>query len=77
MCGFGCCLGDGGVPVYQWHGAEDKYPDPGSYESRRVFKKGLERWGVMGFASLDFNGGGFDVRYVDETGNEHHKETVA
>jgi hypothetical protein len=74
---FGRCLGDGGVPVYQWHGLKDDYPVPGTYECRRFFKRGLERWAVMGFAIFDVNGSSLDVRYIDETGFEHNKETIA
>jgi calcineurin-like phosphoesterase family protein len=74
--GFGCCLGDGGVPVYQWHRAGDAYPAPGRYEHRRFIAKGLEHWAYLGFCVLDFNGPAFDVRYYDETGLEHHKEQV-
>jgi len=73
---FARCLGDGGVPVYQWHGVKDDYPVPGVYENRRFFKKGLERWAVMGFATLDVTGSSIDVRYIDETGFEHNKETI-
>lgn len=73
---FGRCLGDGGVPVYQWHRPDALYPPPGTYEHRRFVKSGLEQWAVMGFAVLDFDGPKIEVRYIDETGHEHYKETI-
>jgi hypothetical protein len=72
----GRCVGDGGVPVYQWHGINDAYPAPGKYEHRRYFHSLLERWAYMGFAVLDFDGPAIKVRYIDETGFEHHAEDI-
>jgi calcineurin-like phosphoesterase family protein len=73
---FGRCIGDGGIPVHQWHKESAGYPVPGVYENRRYFQHGLERWAVMGFATLDFDGPVIDVRYVDETGYEHRREKI-
>jgi hypothetical protein len=73
---FPRCVGDGGIPVYQYHRPEDPYPEPGIYEHRRHIKNGLERWAVMGFAVLDFEGSKINATYVDEAGNEHKRETL-
>jgi hypothetical protein len=72
--GFGRCLGDGGVPVYQWHKAVKA---PGTYEHVAFIKHGLEHWAKMGFAVLDFIDDRIEVRYIDEDGVEHVKETIA
>ena len=72
---FGRCIGHGGVPVYQWHGADDAYPAPGVYEYRAFHRKGLENWALMGFAVLDFDGPNVSVRYINEDGREHHTES--
>ena len=74
---FGRCLGDGGVPVYQWHKAGDLVKAPGIYENRAFIKHGLEHWAKMGFAVLDFINDRIEARYIDEDGVEHAKETIA
>jgi hypothetical protein len=74
---FGRCLGDGGVPVYQWHDVGDAVKAPGTYEHRGFLEHGLEHWAKMGFAVLDFIDDRIDVRYVAEDGVEHAKETIA
>ncbi|HLA91018.1 MAG TPA: metallophosphoesterase [Gemmatimonadaceae bacterium] len=74
---FGRCLGDGGVPVYQWHKAGDPVKAPGTYEHRACIKHGLEHWAKMGFAVLDLIGDRIEARYLDEDGVEHARETIA
>jgi calcineurin-like phosphoesterase family protein len=74
--GFGRCLGDGGVPVYQWHKAADPVPAPGTYEHRDFIPHGLEHWAKMGFAVLDFIDDRIEARYIDEDGVEYAKETI-
>jgi hypothetical protein len=75
--GFGRCLGDGGVPVYQWHRKDDPVEAPGTYEHRDYIQHGLEHWAKMGFAVLDFIDDRIEVRYIDEDGVEYAKETIA
>jgi hypothetical protein len=72
----GRCLGHGGVPVYMWHEKDAVYPPPGIYEYRDYLQKGLERWGLFGFAVLDFEGTKIRVRYIDENGNPHQHEII-
>jgi hypothetical protein len=74
---FGRCIGHGGVPVYMWHGVTDPYPTPGEYEYRKSIKKGLEYWGLFGFAVMDFSGPSLKVTYIDENGAPHKNETLA
>ena len=74
---FARCVGDAGVPVYMSHGVEDPYPEPGEYEYRGSFVKGIERWALMGFAVLDFDGPSIHAQYVNEYGNTHKEETFA
>ena len=73
---FGRCLGDGGVPVYQWHKEADPVKAPGTYEHRAFIKHGLEHWAKMGFAVLDFMDDRIEARYIDEDGVEYAKETI-
>ncbi|HKQ50374.1 MAG TPA: metallophosphoesterase [Phycisphaerae bacterium] len=74
---FGRCVGDGGVPVYQWHKESDPYPPPGLYEHRRFILNGLERWAYMGFAVLDLTNDKIEAKYVDDKGIEHRRETIS
>jgi hypothetical protein len=74
---FGRCLGDGGIPVYQWHREGDPVKAPGTFEHRGFIQHGLERWAKMGFAVLDFIDDRIEVRYIDEDGVEYAKETIA
>ncbi len=74
---FGRCLGDGGVPVYQWHKEGSQVKTPGTYEHRAFIPHGLEHWAKMGFAVLDFIEDRIEARYINEDGMEHAKETIA
>ncbi len=75
---YGCCLGHGGVPVYQWHQLNDPVPAPGTYEYRavRLATLGLEPWAVFGFAIIDLHGKSAAIRYVNEVGFEHHSSSL-
>jgi Calcineurin-like phosphoesterase len=71
------CIGHGGVPVYMNHREDDPMPNPGKYEYRSFFKRGLERWAMFGFAVLDFDGARISVRYINEDGGvPHDTETI-
>jgi hypothetical protein len=72
----GRCVGHGGVPVYMWRREGDPYPPPAAYEYREYIRKGLERWALLGFAVLDFDGPSLEVRYIDENGREHRRESL-
>ena len=74
---FARLVGHGGVPVYQWKKQSDSVPDPAFYEYRSRFKVGLEQWALFGFAVLDFDGSNIVVRYINEDGLEHTKETIS
>jgi 3',5'-cyclic AMP phosphodiesterase CpdA len=73
---YGRLIGHGGVPVYMTHGAGDPFPKPSNDEYRGYFDKGLERWALFGFAVLDFDGPTIHVRYINENGETHKKETI-
>jgi hypothetical protein len=75
---YGRCVGHGGVPVYMTHAQTDPYPAPGSYEYRDYTTSILgEHFALFGFAVLDFVADGtVKVRYIDENGNCHKKETL-
>jgi hypothetical protein len=75
--GYPRCLGDGGVPVYQWHLPADPCPAPGVFEHRNAYERGLERWAFMGFAVLDIENAQIDVRYFDEEGSMYARETIS
>ena len=71
------CIGHGGVPVYMWRAQDEPCPSPGTYEYRGRIVKGLQFWALFGFAVLDFDGPRLHVRYIDETGYEHHSEDLS
>jgi Calcineurin-like phosphoesterase len=71
------CIGHGGVPVYETHAVGDPPREPAKYEYFESFVTGVERWAVLGFAVLEFDGSSLAVRYIDEFGNEHHSEALA
>ena len=85
------CIGHGGVPVYQFHGTDAKFPGPPkaplAWEFRDWFSTGggLERWALFGFATVDFERDGLKVNYFHENASEdpvrqppkpHHTEIL-
>lgn len=74
---FGCCLGHGGVPAWQWKSDRDPVPDGVRFEYRGRFKSGVEWWGRFGFVTLDLDGARITVRFFNEQGGEpDHQEVV-
>ncbi len=71
------CVGHGGVPVYQKHTAEDPFPPGVEWEFRGRFKDNGLQWAKFGFAVLDLDGPAICIRYVDESGNVGHEETIS
>jgi hypothetical protein len=69
-------IGHGGVPVYMTHADNEPYPAPAMFEDRRFIKNGLERWAMLGFAILDFDGPTMNVSYVDEAGASIRSEVI-
>lgn len=74
---FPRCVGDGGIPVYSRRRPADAYEPPIQYEHSGSFSNGLERWALFGFAVLDFYDEVLNVRYIDENGYQHHRESIA
>lgn len=70
------CLGNGGVPVYMTHNQADPCPYPGEYEYRAFVEEDGQRYGLFGFAVLDFDGAQCTARYIDENGKEFLKEFI-
>lgn len=66
-------IGHGGIPFYKSKGA---LPDGVLYEYRDGFDDYLETWNYFGFAVLDFDDAQITVRYINERGTEHHRETL-
>lgn len=66
---YGRCIGHGGVPVYPVRDPEDRDPRV-AWVEQDWFDGWIERWALMGFAVLDFDGPAVQVRYIDETGDE-------
>src|SRR5207237_885587 len=71
------CIGHGGVPVLLPDadepvpsGVRYLYQVPGEVE-------GSHRWGFFGFVVLDFDGPSVLARYVNQRGDEHHREQLA
>jgi hypothetical protein len=69
-------IGHGGVPVYMNHRQDDAYLAPAYYEYREYSRHLLEKWALMGFAVVDFDGAVANVRYIDEFGTEHQREAI-
>jgi hypothetical protein len=74
--GFASCVGHGGIPEYLVADEGDAYPAGLRYDYRKRHGDGPETWNVFGFAVLELSGRGMTVRYVDETGDEHHTEEL-
>jgi 3',5'-cyclic AMP phosphodiesterase CpdA len=70
------CIGHGGIPMLV---PPPNAPLPAGveYEYRQATVLGPDRWGLFGFAVLDFQGSAVLVRYVNERGEVHHQETLA
>ncbi|HKX33175.1 MAG TPA: metallophosphoesterase [Blastocatellia bacterium] len=66
-------IGHGGVPVWA---SSAPVPDGVQYEYKGKFDTGLETWAIFGFAVLDFDDWRINVRYINENGVEHHRETL-
>jgi 3',5'-cyclic AMP phosphodiesterase CpdA len=69
------CIGHGGVPVFV-PPDDAPVPDGVRYEYRGATGGGSERWGLFGFAVLDFQGPSISVRYINEKGEEHYREQL-
>ena len=70
-------VGHGGVPVYA---DSDDGGDAVLWREDDFFKGGLlgkEKWALMGFAVLDFDGADIEATYVDEWGRTRHTETIS
>ena len=72
------CVGHGGVPVYAVKPPQAKpgLPKVEWYEDRSV-NEWPEHWAYFGFAVIDFHGPQVTVRYIDQYGEEAHKETFS
>ncbi len=72
------CIGHAGVPVY----VTTKDPTGGQapyvyhYTEDKIVH-GLEKYAVFGFCVVDFDGPKISVRYINEYGDEHYRETLA
>jgi len=72
------CIGHAGVPVY----VTTKTPEPGKapyayhYTEDKIVR-GFEKYAVFGFCVLDFEGPTISVRYLNEFGDEHYRETIS
>ena len=58
-------VGHGGVPVYAWNKST---PKGVRYHYTESFRRGLERFALMGFAQLDLDGPHATVSYINENG---------
>lgn len=69
------CIGHGGVPVIV---PPENAPRPEGvlYEYRGAQEASSYRWGLFGFVVLDFRSDAIDVRYINERGEEHHREEL-
>ena len=66
-------IGHAGIPFYKSSGA---LPAGVLYEYSDGFDDFLETWNYFGFAVLDFDDDKITVRYINERGTEHYRETL-
>jgi hypothetical protein len=74
--GTASCVGHSGVPMWSSHDENDPPAPPARYEYFASVASGLERWSLMGYAALDFEEDTIVVRYVDESGLNHHVDQL-
>jgi len=70
------CVGHGGVPEYLIASEGEPYPDGLRYDYRKRHGESIEPWNTFGFVVIDLAGRDMRVRYIDETGTEHHTEDL-
>ncbi len=76
---FGACLGHGGVPCkptkeLKPHVRHALTNDPAA--GGGVFKYGIEKFALMGYAVLDLDGANATIRCVHEKGDEHFTTSI-
>jgi hypothetical protein len=75
--GFASCVGHGGVPEYLIAREGTPYPAGLRYDLRLKHGHGLEPWNTFGFVVLELRGRAMVCRYIDETGEERHREDIS
>jgi hypothetical protein len=73
---FSSCVGHGGIPSYLMPAKKMSNPSGLRYEYRDRYGTSWEPWNTFGFAVVDLDARGLDVRYINEFGTEHHREYV-
>jgi hypothetical protein len=69
------CIGHGGVPV-PLSGDAGAIPPPGAWLETEGFEDHGEQWHKFGFAVIDFDGPGGQVRYRDDEGKQTRVEQL-
>jgi hypothetical protein len=72
---YAAVVGHGGVPVLVPR-PEAPLPKGVAYEFREAHEIDGDRWGLFGFAVLDFDGPRVRVRYLDERGTEQRTDEI-
>ena len=72
---FARCVGHGGVPI-PLTPADGQIPAPGVWLETESFEERGERWHKFGFAVIDFDGAGGQVRYRDDEGRQTRVEQL-
>jgi calcineurin-like phosphoesterase family protein len=72
--GYAACIGHGGVPVYMNRTPADPFPTDVEFEYRKFIQKGAEKWAMLGFVVLEFNGDKVHAIYVDEAGARYRED---
>jgi hypothetical protein len=70
------CIGHGGVPIPLTPG-DGSLPPPGAWLETESYEDNGERWHKFGFAVIDFDGRGGQIRYRDDEGKETRVEQIA
>jgi 3',5'-cyclic AMP phosphodiesterase CpdA len=70
---FGACIGHGGIPVLMEGVEIDDHPKVKWALKQSQDQEG-NRWGLHGFAILDFEGPAMHIAFVDENGQTNYQE---
>jgi hypothetical protein len=70
---FGACVGHGGIPVLI-EGIEIAYHPEVKWALKESQDEDGNRWGLHGFAILDFDGPALQIKFVDQNGHTNYEE---
>jgi hypothetical protein len=70
---FGACIGHGGVPVLM-EGVEIADHPEVKWALKASENQNGDKWGLHGFAILDFDGPAMHIKFVDQHGQTNYEQ---